>query len=609
MAKLALLIGVSEYGLGLNPLAAATKDVLAMQQVLQHPEVGSFDEVIPLINPDRQAMEEAIYNLFANRHRDDLLLLFFSGHGVKDESGNLYLATRITRKEQGRLVQPTAVAASFVHKTMSSSKSKREALILDCCFSGAFAEGMKAKDDGSVPIKQQLGGEGRAVLTSSTSTQYSFEEQGAELSTYTRYLVEGIETGVADTDNDGAISVDELHEYAKKKVQEAAPAMQPEIYPIKEGHKILLAKAAIGDPKLKYRREVERFAKRGEISAIGRTTLDLLQNKLRLLPNDAAAIEAEILEPYQEYRRRLDVYKQHFANAIEQENPLSLNTRKDLEELQEALGLRNEDIEPIRAEVVQKVQKPVYSQLIQPVIPAIPSSLNPNSPNNSRTISPSRPRNSNLLIGACITAVAVGSIGGYVYFNNQSDRTSVLRSPAQQTSASSSCIVTTVELNVRSEPNGKLLDKLKVGDKPSTTGKKQGDWIEISAPVKGWISQNYTQPCSLSKGRIDSAQKAPQTVPSPLTTVQKAPQIAPIPIPSTPNQSTSQTVPISTLSTPIDIVPSPSSSRPFGAATKSWCLGQKDQWQFRKDKFGRDDQSIKASMEEADCGYWGITVP
>ncbi|NJR75291.1 MAG: hypothetical protein HC773_19920 [Scytonema sp. CRU_2_7] len=45
--------------------------------------------------------------------------------------------------------------------------------------------------------------------------------------------MEGIEKGAADIDNDGFISVDELHEYARKKVQEAAPAMKPEIYAIK----------------------------------------------------------------------------------------------------------------------------------------------------------------------------------------------------------------------------------------------------------------------------------------------------------------------------------------------------------------------------------------
>jgi branched-chain amino acid transport system substrate-binding protein len=89
MVKLALLIGTSQYGPGFNQLPAATKDVEAMQRVLLHPDMGDFDQVQPLLDPDPQEMGTAIENLFGGGSRDDLLLLFFSGHGVKDESGNL----------------------------------------------------------------------------------------------------------------------------------------------------------------------------------------------------------------------------------------------------------------------------------------------------------------------------------------------------------------------------------------------------------------------------------------------------------------------------------------------------------------------------------------
>ncbi len=123
MAKLALLIGVSEYEPGLNPLPAAVKDVEAMQQVLLHPEIGGFTEtdIMVLKNPQRQDMEEAIENLFAHRQKDDLLVLFFSGHGIKDDTGRLFLATRSTRKTpRGDLIRSSAVAASVVHESMSS---------------------------------------------------------------------------------------------------------------------------------------------------------------------------------------------------------------------------------------------------------------------------------------------------------------------------------------------------------------------------------------------------------------------------------------------------------------------------------------------------------
>ncbi len=196
MKKIALLVGGSEYKEGLNPLPSAVKDIEVVQRVLQNPEVGGFDEVKVLSNPEPTAMQEAVEALFSGRSKDDLVLLFVSGHGVKDDSGRLYFGTSATRKHsRGDLVKATAVPASFVQDIMSNARCKRQVVILDCCFSGAFAEGMTAKDDGMVDIQTQLGGEGRAVLRSSISTQYSFEQQGSDLSVYTQYIVEGMESG------------------------------------------------------------------------------------------------------------------------------------------------------------------------------------------------------------------------------------------------------------------------------------------------------------------------------------------------------------------------------------------------------------------------------
>lgn len=261
-------MGSSEYEPGLNPLPAAVKDVAALQRILQDPEMGVFDEVKALTNPDPQAMQYEIETLFTSRSKDDLVLLFFSGHGIKDDDNCLHFATRITRKNpKGDLIRSTAVPARFIQEVMNNCRAKRQAIILDCCFSGAFDPALQTKDDGSVNLQGQLGAEGRVVLTSSSSTQYSFEQQGSELSLYTRYLVEGIETGAGDRDEDGKISMRELHEYATNKVQETAPNMTPKLITLKDmGFEIVLAKAKVTDPKLRYRRQVERYASRGAIS-------------------------------------------------------------------------------------------------------------------------------------------------------------------------------------------------------------------------------------------------------------------------------------------------------------------------------------------------------
>lgn len=230
MAKFALLIGISSYSSDLSLLPAAIRDVQALQNVLEHPDMGNFDRVQTILDQDVQIIRRSIEDHFLQCGRDDLALLFFSGHGIKDDFGKLYLAGKETsRDKHGNLIRSTSVETSFIQETMARSRSRHKVVILDCCFSGAFGEGFLAKDDGLIDIENQLGGEGVAVLTSSTSMQYSFEHEDLETSIYTRYLVEGIETGAADLDGDGLISSQELHNYTARRVAEAAPAMRPKV--------------------------------------------------------------------------------------------------------------------------------------------------------------------------------------------------------------------------------------------------------------------------------------------------------------------------------------------------------------------------------------------
>ena len=358
MVKVALLVGVSEYKSGFKPLPSAIADIQAMQRVLQ--EKGEF-EVTTLPNPGSQTMQLAIDQLFANRTSEDLVLFYFSGHGVKDYKRKFYLTTSATLKDKQRIiVPPTAVAASYLQSQMTDSRSERQVVILDCCYSGAVVQGLTVKGEPelsqNIDIEAELGGKGRAILTSSNSTQESFIQDNSKLSIYTHYLVEGIETGAADLDEDGVISVDELYKYTSKRVQEASPAMTPQFYPVEEGYKIFLARSPQDDPKLKYRQEAQKRAEKGEFTLIGRRILTRLQIELELSPEEAATIEGEILRPYREYRQKLQEYQQAFREVVEQEYPLSEYTRNELQDFQKLLELRDEDIAPIEAQFAPKIE-------------------------------------------------------------------------------------------------------------------------------------------------------------------------------------------------------------------------------------------------------------
>jgi formylglycine-generating enzyme required for sulfatase activity len=223
---------------------------------------------------------------------------------------------------------------------------------------------MTIKDDGVVDVNVYLGGKGRAILTSSTATEYSFGSDTTEktgLSVYTRYLIEGIKTGAADTDDDGYIGVDELHEYAARCVKEAAPAMTPKFYPVEEGYKIILAKSPKDDPVLKYRKEVHRKVEqgKGKLSIFGERLLVNKQNEWGISIKLAKQIRDEVLQPYREYERKLAEYEQALRAAVEAgeiQYPLSPSIEADLQEYKQHLKLKESDIEAIETRILSPLR-------------------------------------------------------------------------------------------------------------------------------------------------------------------------------------------------------------------------------------------------------------
>jgi hypothetical protein len=347
MGKYALLIGVDTYGEGLQPLPAASKDVAALREVLLNPQMGGFDEAKPLINPTQPEMAREIEVWFQDRQPEDLVLLFFSGHGVKDDRRDLYFAAANTEKQRDRLLTSTATSARFLHDRIRACKANYQVLILDCCFSGAFGD-LVGKDDGEIPLKEQLGAEGRVVLTSTSAVDYSFEEKGTDLSIYTRYLVEGIATGAADEDGDGEITAEDLHRYAGRKVQEASPAMSPKIFiPQGEGYRIRLARSPQDDPRLKYRKEAERRATAAEFTIPAQRLLMGLSAELELSKAEAEGINAEVLKPHRDYQRKRQEYQDTLHQCLEAGLPLSQPIINDLRDYRAHLRLKPEDVATI----------------------------------------------------------------------------------------------------------------------------------------------------------------------------------------------------------------------------------------------------------------------
>ena len=242
--RFALIIANCEYeDADLHQLVSPAHDAESLVSVLKDPAIGGFD-VQTLLNKPSHKIRIGIEEFFTDRKRDELLLLFFSGHGIKDEDGQLYFSSTDTKR---KLLRATSIEANFVNKVMQLSRSRKQVLILDCCYSGAFARGMLAKADKEIGTKERFEGMGRVVLTASDAMQYAFEGDRVEgegrPSVFTRSLVHGLETGEADRDGDGQITLDELYDYVHDLVTNETPNQRPSKWNFGVQGKIIIARS------------------------------------------------------------------------------------------------------------------------------------------------------------------------------------------------------------------------------------------------------------------------------------------------------------------------------------------------------------------------------
>jgi hypothetical protein len=224
----ALVIAIGGYeDPKLQRLRAPTADAEGLAAVLGDPEIGNF-QVEVVLDQDERELRRRIFEFFDKCRRNDVLLMHLSCHGIKDDHGNLFLAGSDTKIDA---LGATAIDTTWLNEQMYRSPSRRKLLLLDCCFSGRFPFGARARGRGSVDVQDYFEGRGSALITASSAMEYAYEGDqlsGArQPSFFTDAVIEALETGKADRDQDQRISVDELYEYVFDRVRESTPSQSP----------------------------------------------------------------------------------------------------------------------------------------------------------------------------------------------------------------------------------------------------------------------------------------------------------------------------------------------------------------------------------------------
>jgi caspase domain-containing protein/tetratricopeptide repeat protein len=272
MVKKALVICVSDYAY-LPSLDFCKNDGKGVCEILQ--EIG-FD--IPDSNKligtvEYEKMRKAILDFFSDENikPKDILLFYFSGHGLPESSGQSYLAS-----SQIDPNKPFYYGYSFdeLPKDLERCNSGKVVIILDCCYSGkadletGMGKGSNGDDAAAILGKSNIDdkfkkhlGSGKFLLCACQGFQEARSTKKQDFSLFTYYVIEGLKgAGGRSVTKDGDVIPESLAKFVIEEFLNIPVPDRPKQRPIWK------ATDATGDlvlaayPKLAEVEKVDDFA-------------------------------------------------------------------------------------------------------------------------------------------------------------------------------------------------------------------------------------------------------------------------------------------------------------------------------------------------------------
>jgi WD40 repeat protein len=220
-----LAVGINDYPDPMK-LHFAAPDADAITKAFREFGGRAFRRVEVKLLKDKEAtrkhVEQGLDWLAGKATHRDVTVVFFSGHGSRDEKGNLYL---ITADVDPKDVAGTCLPGDALKRRLAEIPGRVIAM-LDACHSGAAADRPDRPAATDDLIRELVTEEyGVVVMSSSQGWEYSLESPTVGQGFFTAGLVEGL-SGKADFNRDGLVFLNELDSYAARRARELSGGRQ-----------------------------------------------------------------------------------------------------------------------------------------------------------------------------------------------------------------------------------------------------------------------------------------------------------------------------------------------------------------------------------------------
>jgi len=189
-------VGISDYPGEKNDLRVSANDARVMYNIFAR-NGKSERAILTNHKATAEGVKKAMKTVFAHASEDDVIILYFSGHGTP---GALFCHDGILPYEQ-------------IFEVMKSCPAKNKIIFADACYSGQMRTESTSQQP---PVKK-----GNVLLfLSSRSDEVSYES-AYKNSRFTIYLERGLRGG-ADSNRDKIITAKELFIFVHKGVVESS---------------------------------------------------------------------------------------------------------------------------------------------------------------------------------------------------------------------------------------------------------------------------------------------------------------------------------------------------------------------------------------------------
>ena len=239
----AVVIGIDSYP-HVPPLKYAINDAKAFYQHLVTRSQIPSENVTLLL--DREASLSRLRSTLGTHlkntaGKEDMVIVYFAGHGatetdVQSPDGDGLEKYLLPYDADPKDLYASAIPMRELSYILNRIQSERLILIVDSCYSGASGGRTIPAGNFRATISEAFldriaGGRGRIILSASAANEVSAEKDDLRHGVFTYFLLEGL-LGGADTDKDGAVTVDEIYGYVSQHVPQAT---RQEQHPVRKG--------------------------------------------------------------------------------------------------------------------------------------------------------------------------------------------------------------------------------------------------------------------------------------------------------------------------------------------------------------------------------------